>query len=171
MAVNSIWEKTSKIWLQILGSCDPAWLWHSILFICWKEWELWLQPTTWWFCCCDLGRKLPLQVGSNYCIIMGNFFTSPNLLRILKAKGIAAAKTVRINCVENAPLQPIKEMEKLERGASDVITDNACLMEGQQSGESSVYICQKNAPQESPSLYQSSKWQGWDWPASKYFPI
>ena len=82
-----------------------------------------MQPTTWWFCCCDLDRKLPSQVGSNYCIIMGNFFTSPNLLRILKAKGIAATKTVRINWVENAPLRPIKEMEKLERGASDVAAD------------------------------------------------
>ena len=55
--------------------------------------------------------------------MMDNFFTSPNLLRILKAKGIAATGTVRINRVENAPLRPIKEMEKLERGASDVVTD------------------------------------------------
>ena len=118
-----------------------------------------------------LAEKQPSQVGSNYHNKMDYFFPSPKLLRIPKAEGIAAAWTVRINRVENAPLQPIKEMEKLERGASDVITDNACLMEGQQSGESSVYICQKNAPQESPSLYQSSKWLGWDWPASKYFPI
>ena len=54
---------------------------------------------------------------------MGNFFTIPNPLRILKAKDIAATGTVRINCVENAPLRSIKEMEKLERGASDVVTD------------------------------------------------
>ena len=54
---------------------------------------------------------------------MDKFFTSPNLLRILKARGVAATGTVRINCVENAPLRPIKEMEKLERGASDVVTD------------------------------------------------
>ena len=54
---------------------------------------------------------------------MGNFFTSPNLLRILKAKGITATKTVRINWVENVPLRPIKEMEKLQRGDSDVVTD------------------------------------------------
>ena len=54
---------------------------------------------------------------------MDNFFTSPNLLRILKAKAIAATGIVRINCVENGPLRPIKEMEKLERGASDVVTD------------------------------------------------
>ena len=70
-----------------------------------------------------LAEKLPSQVVSNYHIIMDNFFTSPNLPRILKAKGIAATGTVRINRVENAPLRPIKEMEKLGRGASDVVAD------------------------------------------------
>ena len=69
-----------------------------------------------------LAEKLPSQVGSNYHIIMDNFFTSPNLLRIMKAKGIAVTGTVRINRVENAHL-PVKEMEKLKRGASDVVTD------------------------------------------------
>ena len=53
-----------------------------------------------------LAEKLPSQVGSNYHIIMDNFFTSPNLLRILKAKGIAATGTVRIKRVENPPLRP-----------------------------------------------------------------
>ena len=33
------------------------------------------------------------------------------------------AGTARINCVENAPLRPIKEMEKLERDALYVVTD------------------------------------------------
>ena len=70
-----------------------------------------------------LAEKLPSQVGSNYHIIMDNFFTGLNLLRILKAKGIAATGTVTINRVENAPLRPIKEMEKLERSASDDVTD------------------------------------------------
>ena len=54
---------------------------------------------------------------------MDNLFTSPNLLRIRKAKCIAATGTVRINRVENAPLRPLKEMKKLEKGASDVVTD------------------------------------------------
>ena len=54
---------------------------------------------------------------------MDNFFTSPNLLRILKAKGIAMTGSVRINCVEKAPLRRIKQMEKLERGAFNVVTD------------------------------------------------
>ena len=70
-----------------------------------------------------LAEKLPLQVGSNYHIIMDNFFTSPNLLRIPKAKDIASTGTARIHRVENSPLRPIKEMERLERGPSDVVTD------------------------------------------------
>ena len=64
---------------------------------------------------------------------MDNLFTSPNLLPIRKAKGIAATGTVRINRVENAPLRPLKEMKKLERGASDVVTDknsNLTLVRG-----------------------------------------
>ena len=70
-----------------------------------------------------LAEKLPSQVDSNYQIIMDIFFTSPNLLHTLKAKGIAATGTIRINRVEKAPLRPINEMERLERGASDVVTD------------------------------------------------
>ena len=70
-----------------------------------------------------LAEKLPSQVGSNYHIIMDNFFTSPNLLCILKAKGIPATETIRINRLGNAPSRPIKEMKKLERGASDVVSD------------------------------------------------
>ena len=72
-----------------------------------------------------LAEKLPSQVGSNYHIIMDNFFNSPNLLHILVAKSIAATGTVRIIRIENAPLQPIKEMEKLERDASDVVADKS----------------------------------------------
>ena len=48
-----------------------------------------------------LAEKLPSQGGSNYRIIMDNFFTSTNLLRILKAKGIAPTGTVRINRVKH----------------------------------------------------------------------
>ena len=70
-----------------------------------------------------LAEKLPSQVDSNYQIIMDIFFTSPNLHHTLKAKGIAATGTIRINRVETAPLRPINEMERLERGVSDVVTD------------------------------------------------
>ena len=55
-----------------------------------------------------LAEKLTSQVGSKYHIAMDNFFTNPNLLRILKAKGIAATGTVRIKRVENPPLRPTK---------------------------------------------------------------
>ena len=64
--------------------------------------------------------------GSNYHIITDIFFTSSQLLRSLREKGIAATGTIRLNRVENAPLKPVKEMEKLERGSADVvINDNA----------------------------------------------
>ena len=61
-----------------------------------------------------LAEKLLSQVGSNYHIIMDNLFTSPNLLHILKKKAIAANRAVRINCVENAPLRPIKKWRNLK---------------------------------------------------------
>ena len=54
---------------------------------------------------------------------MDNFFTSTNLLPILKSKDISLTRTVRIYLVKNAPLRPVKEMEKSERGASDVLTE------------------------------------------------
>ena len=54
---------------------------------------------------------------------MDSFFAISNLLRILKANGITVTGTVMINRVKNAPLRSIKEMEKLERGASHVVTD------------------------------------------------
>ena len=49
-------------------------------------------------------EKIPSQVGSNYHIIMDKCFSSPNLLRTLKGKGIAATGIFRINRVGNAPL-------------------------------------------------------------------
>ena len=42
-------------------------------------------------------NSLPKHAGSNYHIITGNFFTSPQLLRSLREKGIAATGTVRLN--------------------------------------------------------------------------
>ena len=54
-----------------------------------------------------LAESPPQQDGSNYHIIMDNFFTSPNLLRYLKTKGIAATGTVKVNRVENAPLKSV----------------------------------------------------------------
>ena len=42
-----------------------------------------------------LAEKLPSQVGSNFHIIMDNFFTSRNLLRILKKKLLLRLKMSR----------------------------------------------------------------------------
>ena len=36
---------------------------------------------------------------------------------------MAGTGRVRMNRVENAPLKPVKEMEKLERGSADVVVD------------------------------------------------
>ena len=67
--------------------------------------------------------SLPKQHESNYHVITDNFFTSPQLLRSLNRKGIAGTGTVRVNRVENAPLKPVKEMEKMGRASADVVTD------------------------------------------------
>ena len=60
------------------------------------------------------------ESGSNYHVVMNNFFTSPGLLRHLREKSIAATGTVRTCRMENPPLKSIEEVNKLERGASDV---------------------------------------------------
>ena len=73
-----------------------------------------------------LTDSLPKHAESNYNIITENFFTSLQLLRSLREKGIAITEAVQLNRVENAPLKSIKEIEKLERGSADlVINDNA----------------------------------------------
>ena len=72
-----------------------------------------------------LTNSLPKHAASNYQFITNNFFTSIQLLCSLREQGIAATCTVRLNMVENAPLKPLKEMEKLERRSTDVkIHDN-----------------------------------------------
>ena len=68
--------------------------------------------------------SLPKHAGSNYHIITDNFFTSPQLLRSLRERGITSTGTVWLNRVENAPLKPVIEMEKLERGSADVVIDD-----------------------------------------------
>ena len=54
----------------------------------------------------------PNNGGSNYHIVMDNFFSSPELLRHLSSKQIAATGTVRANWIENAPLQDLGKMVK-----------------------------------------------------------
>ena len=53
-----------------------------------------------------------------------NFFTSPQWLRSLREKGIAVTDTDQLNRIENAQLKSIKEIEKLEKGSADVVTDD-----------------------------------------------
>ena len=48
-----------------------------------------------------LAGSLPNEYGSNYHTVMKVFGNSP-LLRLLKEMGMAATRTVRINCVEKA---------------------------------------------------------------------
>ena len=45
---------------------------------------------------------------------------SPNLLRWLKSKGIAATVTVRANQTGNSPLSSLDKMKKQQRGTCDV---------------------------------------------------
>ena len=72
-----------------------------------------------------LTNSLTKHARSNYHIITDKSqVTSPQLLRSLKEIGIAATGTVQLNRVENAPLKPVKEMEKLERGSADVVIDD-----------------------------------------------
>ena len=41
-------------------------------------------------------------------MVTDNLFTSPELLRSLREKEIAATGTVRLNRVKNAPMKPVK---------------------------------------------------------------
>ena len=68
--------------------------------------------------------SIPNQYGSNYHIVKDIFSTSSLLLQLLKEGGIAAIGTVRMNHVEKAPLKPVKEKERLEKGFSVVVTEN-----------------------------------------------
>ena len=68
--------------------------------------------------------KLPTVPNSNYHVVMDNFFTSPNLLRLLMGNGMAATGTVRANRMENTPLQAVDDMKKKARGSSDVVNFN-----------------------------------------------
>ena len=70
-----------------------------------------------------LVSHLPSQKDSesNYHVAMNNYFTvSPGLLRYLREKSIAATGTVRTCRMENPPLKTVVEVNKLERGASDM---------------------------------------------------
>ena len=56
---------------------------------------------------------------SKYHLVIDNFFASPELLRHLREKSIAATKTVRTCVMENSPLKAVDQVAKMERGSSD----------------------------------------------------
>ena len=71
-----------------------------------------------------LTDSLPKHAGLKCHIITDNLFTSPQLVRSLREKGIAGTGTVRLNGVENAPMKSVKEIKNLERGSADVVIDD-----------------------------------------------
>lgn len=79
---------------------------------------------------CQLVKELPNYENLHYHIVFDNFFTSLKLLHHLQGMGIAATGTLRANRDGKAPLKPIKEMEKTNRGTHDSVVDktsNMCL--------------------------------------------
>jgi len=77
-----------------------------------------------------LVETLPSQKesGSNYHVVMDNFFTAPKLLRCLREKSIAASGTVRVNRMESPPLKSMEEIDKSPRGTSDVVVETSSNM-------------------------------------------
>ena len=71
-----------------------------------------------------LAGSLSNQDGSNYRIVICNFFISPPLLRLLKEMGLAVTGSFQINHAEKAPLKTVKGMEKSERVSPHVVTEN-----------------------------------------------
>lgn len=67
----------------------------------------------------DLIRNIPHP--SDHILFFDNFFTSYDLLLILKEKGFRAIGTVRDNRTKRCPLKSSKMLEKQERGSLDVM--------------------------------------------------
>lgn len=68
--------------------------------------------------------SLSNQDGSNYRIVIDNFFISPALLRLLKEMGLAVTGTFQINHAEKAPPKTVKGIERSERDCPHVVTEN-----------------------------------------------
>jgi hypothetical protein len=64
-----------------------------------------------------------IEKPSNHKIFFDNFFTSYDLLKGLKDKGIGATGTVRDNRTRNCPLNDIKTFKKEIRGSHDYRND------------------------------------------------
>lgn len=72
----------------------------------------------------SLVSKLPAITNSINHSVVNSFSTSPNLLRLLKSEGIAAASKVRANHTENYSLSFIDKVKKQPRGTCDVAVDS-----------------------------------------------
>ena len=57
-------------------------------------------------------------------VFFDNFFTSVGLLKSLRAQGIKATGTIRVNRSNSTPLPPAKSMEKKARGTIEVCSTN-----------------------------------------------
>ena len=69
----------------------------------------------------SLTQVLPKIADLSYHAITDNFFTSPSLLRHLKEKEICGTGTVCANRMEDAPSKFTLDVDKSQRGASDVV--------------------------------------------------
>ena len=64
---------------------------------------------------------LPKIADSNCHVATDNFFTSSSLLRYLKEKETFGTGTVRANRMEDAPSKSTVDVDKSQRGTSDVV--------------------------------------------------
>ena len=69
----------------------------------------------------SLTQVLPKIGDSNYHVVTNNFFTIPSLLRYLEEKEICETGTVMANRMEDAPSKFTVDVDKSQRGTSDVV--------------------------------------------------
>lgn len=69
----------------------------------------------------DLISVLPEE--DKYCLYFDNLFTSPALLKVIKDKGYDATGTIRVNRLNQCPLEGVDAMKKMKRGSMDHLLD------------------------------------------------
>ena len=69
----------------------------------------------------SLTQVLRIIADSNYHAVTDHFFTSPPLLRYLKEKEICGTRAVRTNRMEDALSKFTVDVNKSQRGTSDVV--------------------------------------------------
>ena len=73
----------------------------------------------------DLLSELPRHP---FCLYIDNYFTSLALLERLKQEGVACTGTIRANRIGKAPLKPVDNMKKEDRGSYDYRSDESGLI-------------------------------------------